>query len=101
MSGYDSGGPSAYSSSASQSSTGNEFDQYTRAEEYVWRWVRSSSGGSGSNALGPYSTTLKNLQHYTKYSVSVRAVNEVGTGPMAVPISVTTREAGEILNIIY
>ena len=66
----------------------NDVNPYSSPEDYTWRWVR---GKQGNPAL---TITLKNLLHYTKHAVTVRAMNEVGAGPMAVPVMVTTREAG-------
>lgn len=52
-----------------------------------WRW-RSVRGGQ------QLSGEVMDLKHYTSYTVTVRAVNRVGPGPIATPVSVTTSQGG-------
>ncbi|XP_047494788.1 Down syndrome cell adhesion molecule-like protein Dscam2 [Penaeus chinensis] len=52
------------------------------ASEYRWRSVR---GGAMAAEIG-------SLRHYTAYSVTVRAINQVGAGPPAHPVTVTTSQ---------
>ncbi|KAK4310368.1 hypothetical protein Pmani_018061, partial [Petrolisthes manimaculis] len=50
-----------------------------------WKW-RSVRGGQ------QLSGEVMDLKHYTSYTVTVRAVNRVGPGPIATPVSVTTSQ---------
>lgn len=55
-------------------------------EEYRWKSVRG----------GALTAKLEGLRHYTTYSVTVRAVNQVGSGPPAQVVTVTTTQGGEL-----
>ncbi|XP_063870460.1 cell adhesion molecule Dscam1-like isoform X4 [Scylla paramamosain] len=50
--------------------------------EYRWKSVRG----------GAMTAKVEGLRHYTAYSVTVRAVNQVGSGPPAQPVTVTTAQ---------
>ena len=52
--------------------------------EYRWKSVRG----------GTMTAKVEGLRHYTAYSVTVRAVNQVGSGPPAQPVTVTTAQGG-------
>lgn len=48
----------------------------------------------GSSQNLPYSTTISNLNKFTKYEVQVLAGTKIGNGPWSKPIIVTTEEDG-------
>lgn len=56
----------------------------TEDEEYRWKSVRGVA----------LTAKVEGLRHYTTYRVTVRAVNQVGSGPPAQPVTVTTTQGG-------
>ncbi|KAF2351009.1 Fibronectin type III [Trinorchestia longiramus] len=72
--------------------SGDDNSRQSDSNEFSWRSFRPRD--SEPDLQEPSLTlTLRGLKHYTKYALTVRAVNEVGPGPMARPVTVTTSEA--------
>ncbi|CAF4911786.1 unnamed protein product [Pieris macdunnoughi] len=81
----------------SQSSWNGELLGYT-----VWWWVSADGAVSGGANVGMEFATVRGkvtkyiiegLEHYTRYSVSVRAFNSAGAGPATPPVTTLTKES--------
>ncbi|CAK1550562.1 unnamed protein product [Leptosia nina] len=80
-----------------QSSWNGELLGYT-----VWWWASADGSlASGVNVGMEFSTVrgkvtkyiIEGLEHYTRYSVSVRAFNSAGAGPATTPVNTLTKES--------
>ncbi|XP_069360825.1 cell adhesion molecule Dscam2-like isoform X2 [Maniola hyperantus] len=67
----------------------------------VWWWPSADGSLSGGASVGmEFATvrghvtkyTIEGLEHYTRYSVSVRAFNSAGAGPATAPVNTLTQE---------
>ncbi|VVD01559.1 unnamed protein product [Leptidea sinapis] len=81
----------------SQSSWNGELLGYT-----VWWWASADGSLSGGVNVGMEFATVRGqinkyviegLDHYTRYSVSVRAFNSAGAGPASTPVNTLTKES--------
>lgn len=80
-------------------------DEADGGAPWVSRTVRGVAGSGPGGHGGPgglggpggprQEVVLLGLQSFTRYEVTVRAFNEVGTGPTSLPIIATTMEGGE------
>ncbi|XP_073950442.1 cell adhesion molecule Dscam2-like isoform X2 [Choristoneura fumiferana] len=68
----------------------------------VWWWASADGTLSGGANVGmEFATvrglitkyTIESLEHYTRYSVSVRAFNSAGAGPATAPVNTVTQES--------
>ncbi|CAH0728325.1 unnamed protein product, partial [Brenthis ino] len=68
----------------------------------VWWWPSADGSLSGGASVGmEFATvrghinkyTIEGLEHYTRYSVSVRAFNSAGAGPATAPVNTLTQES--------
>ncbi|XP_063627962.1 cell adhesion molecule Dscam2-like [Cydia splendana] len=68
----------------------------------VWWWASADGTLSGGANVGmEFATvrgqitkyTIEGLEHYTRYSVSVRAFNSAGAGPATAPVNTLTQES--------
>ncbi|XP_072929902.1 cell adhesion molecule Dscam2-like [Epargyreus clarus] len=68
----------------------------------VWWWASADGSLSGGANVGmEFATvrgqitkyTIEGLEHYTRYSVSVRAFNSAGAGPATSPVNTLTQES--------
>ncbi|CAG9565456.1 unnamed protein product [Danaus chrysippus] len=68
----------------------------------VWWWLSADGTLSGGASVGmEFATvrghvtkyTIAGLEHYTRYSVSVRAFNSAGAGPATPPVNTLTQES--------
>jgi len=54
----------------------------------------------GTSQNLPYSTTINNLQKWTKYSVQLLAGTKIGDGPRSAPVIVRTDEDGTTIELL-
>ncbi|CAG9133999.1 unnamed protein product [Plutella xylostella] len=67
----------------------------------VWWWPSADSSMGGSNVGMEFATVrgqinkyiIEGLEHYTRYSVSVRAFNSAGAGPATASVNTLTQES--------
>ncbi|XP_028165502.1 Down syndrome cell adhesion molecule-like protein 1 [Ostrinia furnacalis] len=68
----------------------------------VWWWASADGTLAGGSNVGmEFATvrglinkyTIESLEHYTRYSVSVRAFNSAGAGPATAPVNTLTQES--------
>ncbi|XP_045537855.1 Down syndrome cell adhesion molecule-like protein Dscam2 [Papilio machaon] len=68
----------------------------------VWWWPSADGSlSSGANVGMEFATvrgqinkyTIEGLEHYTRYSISVRAFNSAGAGPATAPVNTLTQES--------
>ncbi|CAH0678847.1 unnamed protein product [Chilo suppressalis] len=68
----------------------------------VWWWPSADGSVAGGSSVGmEFATvrgqvtkyTIESLEHYTRYSVCVRAFNSAGAGPATTPVNTLTQES--------
>ncbi|KOB67736.1 Uncharacterized protein OBRU01_16914, partial [Operophtera brumata] len=68
----------------------------------IWWWASADGSLSGGANVGmEFATvrgqinkyTIEGLEHYTRYSISVRAFNSAGAGPASLPVNTLTKES--------